>query len=210
MKIIDISVTVSDSTPLWPRTPRLKLNAHASMRHGDEANDTNIQINLHTGTHLDAPLHFVKQGKSIDRIPLDVFIGPVFVAYLPKIKKITADVLTSLSIPRSTTRILFKTDNSKRWRAKSPRFTKNYVGLDESGARWLATRGIKLVGVDYLSVAAFDEAGPVHRVLLKKNIVLLEGINLSGVASGRYQLICLPIKFKKTEAAFTRAVLVDK
>lgn len=164
-------------------------------------------MGLHTGTHIDAPLHFIDEGKSIDELRLEIFIGPALVVHLPRVKEITAADLDKLKIKKNITRILFKTSNSSLW-GKGAQFKKDYVGLTVSAAKWLAKRNIKLVGVDYLSIAKFDEAVEVHKILLGKGMVLLEGINLSKVKPGIYQLMCLPIKFSNLEAAPVRAVLV--
>ncbi|MDO8492707.1 MAG: cyclase family protein [bacterium] len=206
--IIDISIPVNHKTPIWPKTPRLRLKNICSIKKGDSANDTKIEMSLHTGTHLDAPRHFFSGGQSIDKMPLQIFIGPAFVAYLPKVKKITAYDLEKLHLPRGVSRLLFRTSNSLLWKKRISKFQKNYVGLTADAAMWLSKRKIKLVGVDYLSVSAFDETVPVHRILLKKGIALLEGINLGGVKQGVYQLICFPVKISNLEAAPVRAVLI--
>lgn len=208
MKIRDISVPVYTKIPLWPgvASPRFKKNK--SIGKGDDVNDTSLEMNLHTGTHVDAPRHFSGTGKSIDQLPLETFIGPAFVAHLPRVKKITAKDLDTLRLPPGVTRLLFRTSNSLLWTKKTLRFKKEYVGLTTDAARWLVQHHIKLVGVDYVSVATFDEAAPVHKILLSKNVVLLEGINLAGVKQGTYQLICLPVNISDAEASPVRAILL--
>lgn len=207
MKIIDISVPIDDKLPLWPNAITPQCTKHMSLDTGHVCNDSSIHFGLHAGTHIDAPLHFVRAGKSIDKMPLEIFTGPVFVAHLPKVKEISAADLEKLKISKNTTRILFKTSNSSLW-SKGPVFEKNYVGLTESAAKWLVKRKIVLVGVDYLSIAKFDEAVQVHKILLGKGVALLEGINLNKVKSGLYQLVCFPIKIGEQEAAPVRAVLI--
>lgn len=208
MKIIDISVSVDGNTPLWPKAKGPLFKKVYDIKMGLSANDTTIKMGVHTGTHIDAPLHFIKNGKSVGKLSLDVFIGPVFVVNLPKVKEITADNLEKLKIPKNTERILFRTSNSSLWRS-GKKFRKNYVGLTESAAVWLAKTDVKLVGVDYISIAKFNETISVHKILLGKEIVLLEGLNLSEVKSGTYELICLPVKFSDLEAAPVRAVLIE-
>ena len=208
MKIIDISILIDDKLPLWPGSALLEVNKISSISKGDEVNETRVSMNMHTGTHIDAPLHFVKNGKAIDSLPLDIFIGSVFVAEIKDVKEITADDINKLDIPKETTRILFKTSNSKLWESGVQEFQKDYVGLDESAAKWLADNNIRLVRVDYLSVTKFDNATEIHKILLKNQIALLEGIDLSKVETGEYQLICLPLKIKDIEATPVRAVLV--
>ncbi|HLP44239.1 MAG TPA: cyclase family protein [Candidatus Nanoarchaeia archaeon] len=207
MKIIDISVPVNDTIPVWPKAARPDFPKFLSMERGDVCNDSNIRMGMHTGTHIDAPLHFVKNGKSIDSLPLETFIGDVLVVELPDANEISAEQLDSLTIPENTERILFKTKNSKLWGATNE-FAKDYVGISITGAEWLAKKSIKLIGVDYLSIAKYEEAADVHKILLGKGIALLEGINLSQVESGVYQLSCLPIKFTGLEAAPVRAILI--
>ncbi len=206
MKIIDISVAVDDKLPLWPNAITPQCTKHLSLDQGHVCNDSSIHFGLHAGTHIDAPLHFVSGGKSIDKMPLEIFVGPVFVAHLPKVKEISAVDLDKLKIPKHITRILFKTSNSVLW-SKGSVFTKNYVGLTADAAQWLTKRKFILVGVDYLSIAKFDEAVAVHKILLGKEVALLEGINLSKVKPGMYQLMCFPIKIGGQEAAPVRAIL---
>ena len=207
MKIIDISVPVSNNLPLWPNSMGLCIKRISKIGSKNLVNETHIEMNAHIGTHIDAPLHFIAKGKSIDKLPLDIFMGPVFVAYLPKVKEIGVKDLEKLSIPKGVKRILFRTSNSPLW-GKTKRFKKNYVGLTESGASWIAKKGIKLVGMDYLSIAKFDEAAKVHQILLGKGICIIESLNLTGVKSGVYELICLPVKIAGSEAAPTRAILI--
>lgn len=206
--IIDISVPIDDKLPIWPNSPKPKFSKISSIRGGDSANDTEIKMSVHTGTHIDAPLHFIQNGKSVEKLDLKTFFGPVFVVYLPKIKEITSRDIRKLNLPKKTERILFKTENSNLWRKKISKFNKNYVGLTVDAAEWLSKKGVKLVGIDYLSIAKFDEAEEVHKILLEKGIIILEGINLNKVKQGRYQLVCLPVKIAGLEASQTRAILI--
>jgi len=210
MKIIDISISVNNRISLWPGNQGLKLKRISDMKKGQAYNETSIDMNVHIGTHIDAPRHFIFSGKTIDQMALDAFIGTTFVAYLPKVKTISSADLEKVRIPKSVKRILFKTSNSLLWEKRVSKFEKEYVGITPDAAMWLSKRNFKLVGVDYLSVAKFDEAPEVHKILLKKGIALLEGINLSGVRPGKYELICLPIKIAGLEASSTRAVLIKK
>jgi len=210
MKIIDISVPINDKLPLWPDSALPEINKISSFDKGDKVNETKVSMNMHTGTHIDAPFHFIQDGKAVDDLPLDIFIGNVFVAEINDVKEITADDIKKLDIPKGITRILFKTSNSKLWKRRVQEFQKDYIGLDESAAKWLVENNIKLVGVDYLSVATFKNVKEIHKILLNNEIILLEGIDLSNVGSGEYKLICLPINIKDTEAAPVRAVLIKK
>ena len=204
MKIIDISIPVIKGMVVWPKSAEPCFKRSVS----DLWIETEIGLGLHTGTHIDAPLHRIKGGSTTDKLPLEAMVGPVFVAFLPKAKVITSKELDGLHLPGGTERLLFKTSNSNFWAKKEKKFQKKFVGLSPGGASWLVENKIKLIGNDYLSVAKFDEQPEVHEILLKNKIILLEGLDLSKVKQGVYQLICLPLKLAGTEAAPVRAILV--
>ena len=210
MKIIDISVPVSHKLPLWPNSSGLCLTRVAKIGKKSVVNETHIEMNAHIGTHIDAPLHFIPKGLSIDKLPLDIFVGPAFVANLDKVKEITAKDLETLPLPKNVKRILFKTSNSRLWEKKVKKFKPDYVGLTADAASWLVKRGIRLVGMDYLSIAKFSEAVAVHKILLGNNVYIVESLNLTGVKSGTYELVCVPIKITDSEAAPARAMLLTK
>lgn len=208
MKIIDISLPLSTHTPHWPTDVPVRLWQTSCIADGAHSNDTRIETSLHSGTHYDAPLHFLAEGKSIDKIGLSVFMGPAYVAYLPKAKSISEHDLEKLRLPKGTNRIIFKTANSKRWGAAGAEFSKEYVGLTVGAAQWLVKNKIKLVGIDYLSVATFDETVPVHNILLGKGIAILEGLDLRKAKEGKYELVALPLLIPGMEASLARAVLL--
>lgn len=208
-KIIDISIPLENGMPVWPKSVGPRLKRILSFKKGDSWTETEIQMNLHTGTHIDSPLHCIRGGVSIDKLPLNAMIGPAFVVYLPKVKAIIAKDLENLNLPKDTSRLLFRTSNSNFWQKKEKKFQKDFVGLAPDAASWIANRGIELVGIDYLSIAQFKKTTEVHRILLKNGIIILEGLNLSKVKQGVYQLICLPLKLINTEAALTRAMLIS-
>lgn len=210
MKIIDISLPLSEQTPHWPTDTPIRLWRTSSIADGAHSNDTHMETSLHAGTHYDAPLHFLDGGKSIEKLDLSVYIGPAYVVYVPKVKRITAQDLEKIRLPKGTTRILFKTKNSKHWSSVHPGFTKEYVGLTADAAEWVVKNSIKLVGIDYLSVASFDEIVSVHQILLSKGIAILEGLNLRKVKEGKYELIALPLLIPGSEAALARAILLTK
>ena len=197
---------------VWPKTLKPRFKQVSSHKKGDLWTETEINMDIHTGTHIDGPLHRIKRGATVEKLPLGIMMGPAFVASLPKIKVITPKVLDSLRLPKGTIRLLFKTSNSDFW-SKKIGFQKEFVALTPEAAQWLVEHKIKLIGNDYLSVGPFSDDGKaqaeVHRILLKKGIVLLEGLNLSGVKPGVYKLICLPLKLVGTEAAPVRAILID-
>ena len=207
-KIIDISLPIKEGMTVWPKSLEPSFKRALSFAKGDLWTQTEVNMDLHTGTHIDSPLHKVKNGLSIGGLPLKSMLGPAFVAYLPKIEAITAQDLDNLNLPKNTARLLFRTSNSNFWQDKGKKFQKKFVGLTPDAALWLASHKIKLVGNDYLSVAKFDQQPEVHRILLENKIIILEGLNLSGVKPGSYWLACLPLKFVNTEAAPARAVLL--
>jgi len=142
---------------------------------------------------------------------LDVLIGPCYVAQLPDgVEAITAEILDGISLPASTTRILFGTSNSRLWARDETGFQENFVAVMEDGANWLVEHGIQLVGVDYLSVAPYGDSVPTHRILLGAGIVVVEGLDLSAVPRGFYDLYCLPLKLLGSDGAPARAVLIQK
>lgn len=209
MKFIDISVSVSKKLPLWPgNTPPL-FEQVSNLKKGGTCNETFLHMNAHAGTHIDAPLHFIQDGDAIDKMDLSIFSGPAYVADFTSVKEITKTNLEKKNIPSHTTKLLFKTSNSELW-GNETEFKKDYVGLTPDGAEWIAANNFDLVGNDYLSIAKFEDAVEVHNILLGKGIAVLEGINLSSVEEGEYELTCFPIKLAGIEAASTRAVLIVK
>ncbi|MDO8231955.1 MAG: cyclase family protein [bacterium] len=210
MKILDISLPLSPHTPHWPTDTSTRLWQTSCIADGAHSNDTHMETSLHAGTHYDAPLHFLPEGKSIDKIDLSVFMGPTYLAHMPKVKSISEHDLEKLRLPKGTSRILFKTANSKRWGSNDAEFNKEYVGLTAGAAQWLVKNKIKLVGIDYLSVAAFDEIVPVHKTLLGKGIAILEGLDLRKAKEGKYELIAFPLLIPGSEASLVRAVLLTK
>lgn len=209
MPIYDISLTISPSLPVWPGDPPVKMPLTESMEAGAEYNLTRLDISAHTGTHVDAPHHFLNDGRTVETLALDVLTGPCYVVQLPDdVDEISAEVLERIPLAAGTTRILFGTRNSKLWAQGETRFQENFVAISEDGAEWLVERGIKLVGVDYLSVAPYSDSVPTHRVLLQAGVVALEGINLSQVPRGFYNLYCLPLKLAGADGAPARAILV--
>ena len=177
---------------------------------GHECNNSRIACDTHIGTHIDAPLHFVNSGRTVDRIPLELLIGPCRVAYLPGQSRIDVETLASLQIAADTKRLLLKTDNSLLWLSEERKFRKNYVCLTEEGAQWLVQRGISLVGIDYLSIGSYGNGVKTHQILLEANVAVLEGLTLSEAEAGEYELICLPLKLVGAEGAPARVVLRTK
>ncbi len=208
MKIHDVSVLVHEGMPIWPGDPKLSMRLASSIAKGGVANVTRIEMGAHTGTHMDAPFHFHANGYTVDKLPLDVLIGPCRVFDLTDLTgHITRAALEKCDLG-AVTRALFKTRNSLRWANDNHEFDKGFVAIAADAAKHLVERGVKLVGVDYLSVEAFDSKSfPVHDTLLGAGVAIIEGLNLAGVSAGDYELIALPIKLKGADGAPARVVL---
>jgi arylformamidase len=209
MTIYDVSVLIDSNMPVWPGDPAVVVELANSMDRGDAFNGTRLALSAHTGTHVDAPRHFLKDGSTVDVMPLEVLTGPCYVTQLPDdIDEISADVLERVAIGSDTTRLLFGTRNSRLWAGGQTEFQRDFVAVSQDGAEWLVTHGIKLVGIDYLSVASFDEPKPTHLTLLNAGMIILEGLDLSRVPRGFYTLYCLPMKIKGADGAPARTILV--
>jgi arylformamidase len=158
---------------------------------------------------VDAPHHFLNDHNTVDRLPLEVLTGPCYVMQFPDdVDYITAEVLERTPLPTGTTRLLFGTRNSHYWAQNEKTFQTDFVGVTEDGAHWLVEHGIKLIGVDYLSVAPYKQSRPTHVALLAAGLVIVEGLNLSQVPRGFYDLYCLPLKIAASDGAPARVVLV--
>jgi arylformamidase len=211
MTIYDISLTLSATLPVWPGDPRIELTQVASMDQGAEVNVTRLNAAVHIGTHVDAPHHFLNDGRTVENLPLEVLTGPCYVVQLPDgIEAITAEVLERTEINKDMKRILFGTRNSHLWAKGETEFQTDFVAITEDGAEWLVERGVQLVGVDYLSVAPYSDPAPTHHILLKAGVVIVEGLNLAQIIRGFYDLYCLPLKIAGSDGAPARAILIQK
>ena len=210
-RLHDISVAVCPQMPSWPGDPTFESRLVDAIAQGEAANVSWIGMGAHSGTHVDAPLHFFENGAAVDSLPLDVLVGPCIVAELPATGAIRAADLEALSLPADVTRLLLKTLNSALWRSHPGAFQADFVGLAPDAARWVINQGIRLLGVDYLSVEPYPapREHPVHKTLLAAGVVLLEGTDLSAVSPGAYMLVCLPLKLIGLEGAPARAVLLE-
>ena len=210
MTIYDISLTLSPDLPTWPGDPALELELFESMDKGAHVNVTKISTSVHVGTHVDAPHHFLNDGRTVEGLSLDVLTGPCYVVQLPDgIDAITAEVLDRTEVTSEMKRVLFGTRNSHLWARSETGFQTDFVAITEDGAEWLVSRGIQLVGVDYLSVAPYGDSEPTHKVLLGAGVVIVEGLNLASVLRGFYHLYCLPLKIAGCDGAPARAILVQ-
>lgn len=206
MNYIDISLAVSKNIPVWPGSPAPDVRLYQSMSEGSPSNNSMLSMELHGGTHFDAPLHFLPQGKSSDTSDLMSFLGVCYVADVSGSRVISDETLENAAIP-NTERLLIKTGNSALYAEKQ--FSKTYAALDESAARWILKRNMRLVGFDYLSIECFENDGfSVHKLLLQHDVIILEGLNLHEVVPGVYTLLALPLRLQGTEAAPVRAILL--
>lgn len=205
MRIHDITLPLSPELPVYPGDPPISVESWNSIADGDSANVSRLHMGSHSGTHIDAPYHFNDAGKSVDELDLDTLIGKALVVELAGVKEIGRRELERLHV-KGAERVLIKTDNSALWGERE--FRSDYAALTVEGAQFLREAGVKLVGIDYLSIEGFDGSGEVHRTLLNGGILVLEGLNLSDVRHGEYRLICLPLKLKGGDGAPVRALLV--
>jgi arylformamidase len=209
MQIFDVSVRISPQMPVWPGDPPVQIERVESINKGDPTNLTQLSLGAHTGTHVDAPYHFFEKGLKVDQLSLSTLIGSAHVLEVyPEKKTITATDLGNLGLPPTVQRLLIKTDNSYLWEGGGLEFERDFIHLGRDAARWIVKRGIKLVGVDYLSVDSFSGDNVVHHTLLKAGVVIIEGLNLSQVVQGVYQLFCLPLKIADSDGAPARVVLI--
>lgn len=207
MKIYDISLTVTPNLPVWPGDPPIVLERVSKMEEGEHNNVSRMSMGVHVGTHVDAPYHFIADGKTIEQLPLDVLIGPAQVVELPAdCGLVTAEDLQKAGI--DSERVLLKTRNSAYWKQAGLPFQTEFTAIAPDGAQWLVEHGVKLIGIDYFSIAPFNDSVPTHRVLLGAELVVLEGTDLSQVPAGHYQLICMPVKLGGSDGAPARAALI--
>lgn len=207
MKLIDISVPVNPKLPVWPGEPQPSITHKLRMSEGADANVTHLAVGSHTGTHIDAPLHFVDGGKTTLEIPLEKLIGPCQVVDFRGKSSITAADLAALQLPAGTEKLLFKTDNSSYWADPTHPFVEDFCALTADAAQWVVDNGIHLVGIDYLSIQLYHDPFDTHVILLSNETVIVEGLDLRYVEPGAYRLVCLPLKIAGVEGTLARAVL---
>ena len=208
MRTYDITLTITPQMVVWPGDPPVVIERTSSMSAGESSNVSKISMSCHTGTHVDAPDHFLNNGKTVESLSIDLLVGRAYVLHLPNVNMITASILMEADIPPRTRRLLFKTKNSDLWVNGNKEFQTEFVGLSIDAAELLVDRNVRVVGVDYLSVASYKMGKPVHSILLNAGVVVIEGLDLSGVSQGRYTLHCLPLKLGGADGAPCRCILV--
>jgi arylformamidase len=207
MKLVDVSIPIRAAMTVYRGNPAVRIRPVKTLRN-DSVNVSELCLGTHTGTHVDAPSHFIKGAKGIDRVDLERFIGPAWVADLRRVRGgIGAADLGGARIPRGTRRVLLRTSNSRWWHPARP-FRTDFVYLAPDGADWMVDHGVDLVGIDYLSIEGFRvEGAPTHHRLLGAGIPILEGLDLFKVHPGRWQMAAMPLRIEDGDAGLTRAVL---
>jgi len=207
--LIDVSLGIGPDMLTWPGDPPVEIDPAKRLAKGDSSNVSELRLGTHTGTHVDPPFHFIDGAPTAEQLDLDTLVGPAVVADLREAgPSITPTELEALNLPGDTTRILFLTQNSTLWTSKTVRFPDTYTSMTPEGARWCVDRGIRLVGTDFLSIEQHGVPGhPTHVTLLKAGVIILEGLDLSKVDPGAYELFVLPLKVLGGDGAPARAIL---
>lgn len=207
-RIFDISVPVVDGGVVYPGNPDIRIEPHSELSRGASSNVSRVSFGSHTGTHVDAPRHFFEAGGTVERLPLDALIGPAHViAFGEAVMKVTAQDLQQHTLDR-VQRLLIRTRNSAF--VTDREFHPDYTYLAPDGAEYLASLGVRLVGVDYYSVEQFHSGHHrTHRTLLERGIVIVEGLDFSKIAPGDYEFCCLPLRLEGLDGAPARAVLMQ-
>lgn len=194
MKIYDVTFPISSKTPIYKGDPRAEIKTMHSMANGDAANVSQICCGVHTATHVDAPVHFVEGARAVHELDLEKLIGDCLVVELSD--DVTAIEAAHVRDLEAVERVLFKTRNSEFWNEPEKGFRKDFTYIAPDAAQVLVEKGIKLVGIDYLSVEKFGSTDfQTHITLLKNEVVIIEGLDLRKVSAGNYELICLPLKY---------------
>ena len=204
-KLLDVSVPLAAGMPAFPGNPDFELHPVKRIAEGGSSNVSRLVLGTHTGTHVDAPRHFIDGAAAVDALPLDLLVGRARVVEITRRGGIGAEDLAAAGL-REDLRVLLKTPNSALW--NSDVFHDDYTHLTEAGARYLVEQGVKLVGIDYLSIEQFRKPGaPAHRMLLSNGVIIIEGLNLADAEPGMYEMYCLPLPIAGGDGAPARVVL---
>jgi arylformamidase len=203
--LYDITVAVSPGMHVFEGDPAVRIERVTALAEGGICNLSRFEGTLHTGTHVDAPCHFIDGAGGVETLSLDAMLGPCTVVDATALTAHVSAGDVERLVPAGAERVLFKTANGRLW--NEPRFSRGFFALDESAAAALARRGVRLVGIDYLSIAPFEDPAPVHRTLLGAGVVAVEGLLLRDVAPGEYELAVLPLLIPGADGAPARAVL---
>jgi arylformamidase len=204
-KLLDVSVLLAAGVPAFPGNPEFELQPIKRISEGASSNVSRLILGTHTGTHVDAPKHFIDGAAGVDALPLDLLIGRARVVEITRRGGIGPDDFAAAGL-REDLRVLLKTSNSALWNSRG--FHEDYTHVTEAGARYLVEQGVKVVGIDYLSIEQFKKAGaPAHRTLLSNGVIIIEGLNLSEADPGMYEMYCLPLPVSGGDGAPARVVL---
>jgi arylformamidase len=205
-RLLDVSVLLTAGMPVYPGNHEFELQPVHRIADGHSSNHSTVVMGTHCGTHVDAPLHFFDGRPGVDQLPIDLLIGRARVIDLPHRGGITEQHLAAAGL-REDLRVLLRTPNSALWNSHDG-FHTDYTYISEDGAKFLVDQGVKVVGVDYLSVEQFKKTGaPAHHVLLGNGVIIIEGLNLSDAEPGPYEMYCLPLKLANADGAPARVVL---
>lgn len=205
--IYDVSLPVRTGGLVYPGNPGIVIELQQSIAAGAGANVSRVDFGSHTGTHVDAPRHFFNDGIGVDRLALDVLMGPALLVHVDDGARAVTDAHLRAAGVEGHQRVLLRTRNSGFNRDTT--FVPDYTYLDPDGAAYLVSVGVKLVGVDYLSVEQFHSGHHrTHRTLLGAGVIIVEGLALSDPPAGSYDFRCLPLRLTDLDGAPARAVLV--
>ena len=205
MNFYDVTLAISNTLITWPTDPTVSIRKTRLISQGNSCNVSELKLGSHCGTHIDAPYHFEENSITIDQIPLDSLIGNATVFDIKTKEKIDLEDVKSLQL-KNVKRVIFKTINSTYW--KLPEFKKDFVYITKEAAQYLVDSDVRLVGIDYLSVEKFgNKYADTHHIFLRKGIVIIEGLDLSNVKAGDYELIALPLKIKDCDGSPARVIL---
>ena len=210
MPIYDVTVPLYNDLPTWPGDPGVEISDWRSLANGDGANVSLLHFGAHSATHVDAPAHFIKGAEKVESLPLDALIGEAEVIEVPEDCLVIYEEFVAANCAPGTERVLFKTRNSAFWREPEPKFHTDFTYLDLNAATRLVQQGARLIGIDYLSIEKYGQANhETHLALLSKGVIILEGLNLTDVPAGKYELICLPLRLRSNlgDGGPARAVL---
>lgn len=212
MDVYDVTLPVSGSMLTWPGDPPVSVRRTSDVGRGDSSTVSELILGSHTGTHVDAPAHFLPGGYGVDRIPMTALVGDAYVADARgRHGALSHDDMAGLNVPGGTSRLLIRSDNSRLWDQASPAFPDSYVCLSPGAAEWCVERGLVCVGVDFLSVEQKGSPGhPTHVTLLRAGIAIIEGLDLRAVEPGSCELLCLPLRITGCDGSPARVLLIRR
>jgi arylformamidase len=208
-RIIDISLALERQLPTWPGSRGHRTYLTMAIESGDAANVTQLEMDVHAGTHVENSLHFLADGDPVARVALERLVGPALVVEIAG-GAVTPAALDESDIAPGTLRLLLKSSNSALWHAEDPTFDPDYVALTVGAAEWLVDHRVDVVGIDYLSVQRFEDPPETHRILMRAGIAIIEGLDLTNATAGVYDLVCLPLRLSRAEGAPARAILIER